>query len=251
MSSVVAGFVGPPGWRDPSPDEFRSVSGIEAVGMTLDLGPFDWSLDRIATTEGQIAQAAAALVDRGATVVGIVGTPFGWAGLGPGERPHDRNERIAASCGTPVVSAVSGVLDWLADLGARRVALAATYYDRDWCERWERFVAHQGFDVANCSSMADLGIVSSPLVATDETHWAPLPDRIEATVTGVLRLGAADAVVVSGAGARTLTCHDRLVAAAGVPVVSSDLGPVPGARADDGAGSRVPASWWPTSEVGS
>lgn len=256
MTTPVAGLVAPPGWQDPSPAEFGAVAGVATVGVALDLGPFDWHLDRIATTEDVVTDAAVAAVARGATAVGIVGTPFGWAGLGAGERPHHRNARIASACGTPVVSAVSGVLDWLDDLGARRVALAATYYDRDWCRRWSRFVTDQGLDVTACSSMADLGIVGGPIDAADETHWAPTPEQIEHTVAGIA--GPADAVVVTGAGARTLSCHERLCAVAGVPVVSSDLGlyralvramSLPTRRASRRE-SPATAAWWPVAEVG-
>lgn len=224
MASQVVGFVGPPGWADPSPAEFEAVTGVAGISAALDLGDFDWNLDRIGATEPLLTDAATELVARGASAIGIVGTPFGWAGLGHGDSPQRRNARIAEECGVPVVSAVSGVLDWLGDLGARRVALAATYYDRDWCERWEHFVAARGFDVTTCASMADLGIVDGPLDTADETYWAPTPGQIEHCVSGVLRDDAADAVVVSGAGARTLACHERLRAIAGVPVVSSDLG---------------------------
>ena len=137
------------------------------------------------------------------------------------------------------------------------VALAATYYDAEWCERWERFVAAAGYAVTSCSSMADLGIVDGPLDAADETHWTPSSGQIEATVLGVLHSAPADAVVVSGAGARTLDRYDRLCDRAGVPVVSVDLalyrsvilslgltsGPV--VRRD----RRLP-SWWPPVGVG-
>ncbi|MGI9645377.1 MAG: hypothetical protein ACR2O6_08730, partial [Ilumatobacteraceae bacterium] len=140
MAPPVAGFVGPPGWHDPSPAEFGSVTGVATIGTTLDLGAFDWSLDRVGSTEPAVASAAVELVDNGATAIGIVGTPFGWAGLDTDERPHRRNERISSRCGVTVVSAVSGVLEWLDELGARRVALAATYYDEDWCYRWHPFV---------------------------------------------------------------------------------------------------------------
>lgn len=224
MASPVVGFVGPPGWDDPSPAEFCSITGVAAIGSSLDLGDFDWSLDRIATTEPAIVEVAVDLVERGATAIGIVGTPFGWAGLDDDERPQCRNDRTARACGVPVVSAASGMLDWLDDLGARRVALAATYYDRDWCDRWERFVKAQGRTVTLCASMADLDIVEGPLGAVDETYWAPTPEQIEQTVVGVLRPAGADAVILSGAGARTVSCHERLATAAGVPVVSADLG---------------------------
>jgi len=252
MASPVVGFVGPPGWNDPSPAEFGSITGVATIGSPLDLGDFDWSLDRIATTEPAIIDVAVGLIGRGATAIGVVGTPFGWAGLDDDERPHRRNGRIATACGVPVVSAVSGMLDWLDDLDARRVALAATYYDRDWCGRWARFVTAQGFTVTNCSSMADLDIVDGPLDAVDETYWAPTAEQIEQTVLGVLGPTGADAVIVSGAGARTNSCHERLCAAAGVPIVSADLGlyrslvrtmGLTAAETDD-------PSWWPVIEVG-
>ena len=223
VSQHIVGFIGPPGWDDPSPDEFAGLAGIPAIGMTLDLGEFDWSLDRIATTEPTLVEAAVGLVERGASVIGIVGTPFGWAGLAPGESPRDRGDRIASECGVAVVTAVAGTLGWLDDLGARSVALAAPYYDAEWCDRWATFVANAGYDVTSCVSMADVGI-AQPLSAADETHWAPTPEQIERTVVGALDARDADAVMMSGAGARTLCCLDRLRNATGRPVVTTDLG---------------------------
>ena len=223
VSQHIVGFIGPPGWDDPSPDEFARLTGVSAIGMTLDLGEFDWSLDRIATTEPTLVEAAVTLAGRGACVIGIVGTPFGWAGLAPRESPRDRSDRIASECGVPVVSAVAGMLGWLDDLGVSAVALAAPYYDAEWCDRWAKFVADAGYGVTSCVSMADVGI-AEPLSAADETHWAPTPEQIERTVIGALCAGDADAVMMSGAGARTLGCLDRLRAATGRPVVTSDLG---------------------------
>ncbi len=223
LSQQLVAFIGPPGWDDPSPGEFAQLTGSSTVGESLDLGEFDWSLDRIAKTERTLVDAATRLVEHGATVAGIVGTPFGWAGLAPNETPRSRNDRVASACGVPVVSAVSGMFDWLDDLSAKTVAIAAPYYEPEWCDRWTTFVAGSGYEITACVSMLDIGIADR-LSASDETHWAPTPEQLERTVVGALRNGRADAVMVSGAGARTLGCIDRLRDTAGVPVVTSDLG---------------------------
>ena len=241
-SSPVGGFIGPPEWVDPSPIEFETLTGVRSIGCTLDPDDFDWSLDRIGACEPELGEAAVALAGQGATVIGIVGTPFGWAGLDSGEQPHDRDRRITEMCGTPAVSAVTGIVDWLRRLDVTRVALAVTYYDDTWRDRWAEFVARAGFSVTRAASMADLRIVEPPLDAADPTHWAPTPEQLEASVSGVLTGTPADAVVVSGAGARTLALDVRLRKVAGVPVIGSDTAlyramcvtarvPLPGIRA--------------------
>ncbi len=223
MSTV--GFIGPPDWDDPSPAEYAALSGHATIGTTLDGTDFGWTLEEIAEFERPLTDAATELVARGADIVAITGTPFGWAGVPDGGRPHDRNERISSACGVPVVSAVSGVIDQLAELGAARLGLAATYYDDVWLREWSALLTRLGFDVAAAASLVGAGLVEGTLSADDPTHWAPTPEMIEANIAAVRTAPdgrLVDAVVVSGAGARTALAAERLETAAGVPVVASD-----------------------------
>ena len=223
MSTV--GFIGPPDWDDPSPAEYAALSGHDTLGSTLDATGFGWTLEEIAGFDGPMTDAAIDLVRDGADVIAITGTPFGWAGVPVGSRPHDRNARISAACGAPVVSAVSGVLDQLEELGAHRLGLAATYYDEVWLHEWSALLERLGFCVDAAASLVGAGVVEGPLSADDTTHWAPTPEMIEANIAAVSATpdgGAVDAVVVSGAAARTAACSEQLRRAAGVPVVASD-----------------------------
>lgn len=216
----VVGFISPPDWDDPSPAEYSRLTGLDTCQISLDGAGLSWQLDEIAEFEPAMVDAGQALVEQGATVLAIVGTPFGWAGLPDGERPHDRNERIATTCGVPVVSAVSGVFDWVGAIGARRLGLAVTYYDEEWIRQWTQLLSDHGYEVVHASSLADIGATDGPLSAGDTTHWAPTPSQIADNVAAVAT--DVDAVIVSGAGSRTLTIADRLNEIAGVPVVASD-----------------------------
>lgn len=85
MTPPVAEFVGPTGWDDPSPDEFPTIARIARI-TTLDLGEIERRPDTIGTTGSADADTAVELAARGASLIGIVGTPFGRAGPTPEER---------------------------------------------------------------------------------------------------------------------------------------------------------------------
>lgn len=237
-SQVTAGFIGCPQWSDPSAADFQELTGIRSIGIPMDIPNFDYALGKMHALEPVLIEAGKGLVAQGATVLGITGAPFCWAGIPVGETTYDRNRRVADACGVPVVSCTSGMLDWLDDLGAKRVALAPTYYTTEWRDGFIDFIGRAGFTITQASTMADLGITIADDAKVDEfveggqtpgqrdqtLFVSPTPEMIEATIAGVLKPGPADAVVVSGSGNRTLRSHRRLCAFAGVPVVAADTG---------------------------
>lgn len=218
---TTVGFISPPNWDDPTPAEYHSISGHRTIAHQLAIGAFNWTLDEIGRCEPDLAAAAVDLVERGADAVATVGIPFGWAGLAADETPHDRNRRITEHCGVPVVSAVSGIVDRLRAHDASTVALAVTYYDHEWKREWAKLLERLGFTVTTVRSLEDLALTSAPLAAADPTYWSPTTDQILANVAAVSS-DSSDAVVISGAGARTLGLADRWNSVTAIPVVAAD-----------------------------
>jgi len=217
----AVGFIAPPGWTDPSPDEFPTVCAdpvrSHAVQLeTPDFDPWIGSPDRM---EPEIAAAATALAKAGCVVAARTGPPFAWAGSLAGARA--RQDRIAAAARIGSVADGLAIVDALQALGARKVALACSYYTAPWVKRWADFVAGAGFEVG-ARTFADQGLWPEP------GH----PDRAERHPTDaetadhvrrmVAEFGHADAVAVMGAGARTLSLIRGLEAEIKRPVIGAD-----------------------------
>ncbi|MDP6582404.1 MAG: hypothetical protein QF681_17260, partial [Vicinamibacterales bacterium] len=154
---VTVGFISPPEWDDPSPEEFRQLSATE-IGVeqaTLAFQNFDWTLGTIAETEPELLRAATHLGTRGCDVVANVGTPFSWAGLRDVVASRERAARLTAASSCPVVMTSTAILAALGALGVRRVGLATTYYSDEWTAGWSKFVRSSGFEVTAARSLTD------------------------------------------------------------------------------------------------
>jgi len=222
--SGAIGFVSPPDWFDPSPDEFRQICGqkIPVQQTILDLPDFDWRMESIARTEPQQIDAAIKLAKAGCSAVAIVGTPFGWAGFADVDGARQRQRRIERASGAHCILAGVAIVDALRAAGVERVALACTYYSDTWRDRFSDYVRRSGFDVVAAQTLSDQGLMP-PHEADSRDYWAPTPDQISASVE---RLGRecphAEAFVITGAGARTHTLTAPLRAATGRFVIGSD-----------------------------
>lgn len=220
----AVGFVSPPDWFDPTPDEFRQICDhkIPVQQTILDLPDFDWRMESIAGTEPQQIDAAVKLAKAGCSAVAIVGTPFGWAGFADVEGARKRQRRIEAASGARCILAGIAIVEALREAGAKRVALACTYYSDTWRDRFSDYVGRSGFDVVAAQTLSDQGLMPHH-EADNREHWAPTPDQISASVE---RLGReypeAEAFVITGAGARTQNLIAPLRAATGRFVIGSD-----------------------------
>ena len=129
---------------------------------------------------------------------------------------HALAREVEAATGVPLVTTAAAIVDALAALGARRVSIATPYHDA--LNAHERaFLAANGIETL---AIAGLGLgangpVDYPLIAQ-----TPL-DRIEAHVRSVFVRGS-DACLITCTDFPTLTLHERLEAALGVPVVTSN-----------------------------
>jgi maleate isomerase len=221
----VAGILSPPCWCDPSPDELRSIcSGPIIVQQTMmPLYRYIFGkLDSIAGTLPEMLQCARMLGDAESDVIAHTGTPFGWAGLKTEAEARARGNMLADAAGVPAVMAGTAIIDGLRALAVEKVAIATPYYDVEWREAWSAIVQSSGFDILQIQSLDQQGLVPSDGNIIDH-GWAMTSEIIvESAVRVAQNAPGAQAVVLTGAGARTLSLTNEIETRKGIPFLASD-----------------------------
>ena len=145
----VAGFMSPPGWLDPSPEEFRTILDGPAIIQQTMMPIYNFVFGKIANIAGTLPEmlyCARQLGSAESDVIAHTGTPFGWAGLGTEREARDRRDlMVDAAGGVPVVMAGLAILDGLRALGAEKLAISTPYYTKEWKEAWSAIVTSGGF----------------------------------------------------------------------------------------------------------
>lgn len=221
IAAPAIGFIAPPGWADPSPEEFPSVCadpvGTRQVQLaTPTFDPWIGSPDRM---EPEITAAATALAGMGCTVAARTGPPFAWAGSVAEARA--RQQRISAAAGIAAIADGLAIIDALQALGARKVALACSYYTDTWSKRWADFVAAAGFE-ASARTFADQGLWPEPGHPDRADRHPTETETADHVRRMVAEFGHCDAVAVMGAGTRTLALIKGLEAEIKRPVIGAD-----------------------------
>jgi len=224
-NTPVAGLMSPPCWLDPSPDEFRSVCADDVIVQQTMMPLYRFvfgRLDAIAGTLPEMLLCARMLGDAGSTAIANTGTPFGWAGLDNETAARERCKMLADAAGVPTVMAGTAIIDGLRALGVEKVAITTPYYDAQWRAAWSAIVGSGGFEILQIQSLDQQGLVPSGGNIMDH-GWAMTPQMIVASAEKIVEdAPGAQAVVITGAGARTLSLTTEIEAKTGVPVLASD-----------------------------
>jgi arylmalonate decarboxylase len=225
-------FLSPPSYFDTSPTEFLSVAPqgtavaqsfipIELPQRTMSTLPLEAIRGAVPALEG----AARTFAQAGADAVGQFGFPYSLAHGGDAVAVQ---RRLSAVAGVPVVMMGAALLEALAALGARRIAVAAGYYtDPAWREMTQVAFAAHGLEVASLEDWVSQGVLDS-VAASDALAWNPdSPEGVRAAqraaVAAARRTPGADAVAVMGGGLRLLGQAAAMEQEAGLPVVSGDV----------------------------
>lgn len=221
----IVGIVTPPGWYDPTPAEFAALCArpVRTQQAIVDVPELDYDdLSCIAGALPEVRRAARLVAMTGARAVAMTGTPFVWAGLADEAAIRARLAGVAEAAGCATVMAGTAIVDALRALRATRIAVLAPYYTPAWRTQTERALAGCGFTVRAVRSADQLGLAASPRSIDD--HAAASGEAIVGE--GLRRLAAeapdVEALVVAGAGARTLALTPSLERELGLPVVASD-----------------------------
>ena len=212
------------GWIDPTAQEILQRHAAEVDLAQTILGPpgFDYSFAQFRAAEPELSRAARLLAGAGCEVIIQVGPAFAYQ---IGETPAGARSlagRLTAECGIPVILNGVAVIDRLEAAGARRVAMACPYYDSAWKDEIRAFLERAGYEVLTMQSLLDQGVYETQ-AQIDARHWA-FPEEELITNVRMTRAAAPDAqaILIGGAGARTLNWISRIQEDLGVPLVSAD-----------------------------
>lgn len=225
----IVGFVTPPKTYDPSASEFPRVvdAPVRTQQAPLPLWDVDYQIPTIAFEMVQSALRATArsLASCGCDVVVQMGTPFAFAGLHTEKEALERQALLEETTRAPVVMNAFAIVDALRVLRARRVALTCTYYDDEWKASWRQFIEACGFDVASAATMTNQGIVQTDDPFQD-IGWSIAPELTRACLMKTKEDAPdVEAIVLTGAGNRTVGRLEELEEATGLPIVAADSAP--------------------------
>jgi len=218
------GLISLPGWDDPTATELSSIILDEITVQKALLADTlaNHSLDSLADSDDALIDAARNLAENGCDIVACVGTTIGWAGQANTNSARLRASRITRKAGVRLVMTGTAIIDMLGLLGAHYPALACTYHPQQWKNAWHHYVFNTGFDVTIAQNFHDAGLASAS--TGPNLLRNPSPDLI---AKAIVRIAAdapkSDAIVVTGAGARTLGQIHELEDRVGMPVLGSDI----------------------------
>ncbi len=218
------GFISPPAWFDPAPAEFLRVvvERVRTQQAPLLLPNFDYRLDHIAQVQSELNLCGQSLAAMGCDIVAQVGTPFAWAGVSDEQEARSRKAALAKAAGVPAVMTGLAIVDGLRALGAQRIALNCTYYERDWRDSLEAFLTACSFEVSHASTLVDQGLVSTQANFADY-GWSMTDQLTRKSILTVAEMASnAEAVVVTGAGTRTLKLLAELETTINRPIIAAD-----------------------------
>ena len=167
---------------------------LEELESDTDIGPILDAVELIRQARADVA----ALADCAGAVVG---------GL---DYERDLVDRVAAKLGGPATSTPRAIAAALQALGARRIVLAAPYFDVV-VERFAEFLAESGIET----------VASKAIAFAAETEIADLGPERWRTIAGEVDRPDADAVVLGGGGIRAAAALDATERDLGKPVVAA------------------------------
>ena len=218
------GFISAPAWFDPAPSEFPTV--VEECVLTqqapLLLPEFDYRLETIATTQNELNLCARSLKAMGCDLIAQVGSPFAWACAQSEAEARYRKEAITSATELPALMTSLAMVDALRELGVNKIAVNCTYYDNVWRDGFSYFMNLCGFDVVHVSSLSDQG-VAGPEIKIEDFGWSMTNELTSNSIAfSAGAASSAEAIVVTGTGARTLDIISELETKIQRPIVAAD-----------------------------
>ena len=224
MEIPTVGFVSAPAWFDPAPAEFPTVvdGPVRTQQSPLLLPDFDYRLASIAGVQSKLDLCAESLAAAGCDMVAQVGSPFAWADAGSESEARRRQEKMAAAAGLPVIMTGLAIVEGLRAMGAKKVAVNCTYYEAVWRDAFAQFLDMCGFEPVHASTLADQGLVETG-ARMEDYGWSMTDDLAQRSILAAAGSAPeAEAIVVTGAGTRTLGILSEMESRTGRPIVAAD-----------------------------
>lgn len=223
-NTPVIGFISAPAWLDPAPCEFPSVviEDVRTQQAPLLLPEFDYRLESIASVQGELNHCARSLQAIGCDLAAQVGSPFAWALASSEAEARRRNGVMDEAATIPCLMTGLAIVDGLRALGANKVAVNCTYYEHDWRDSFASFLRMCGFDTIHVSTLSDQGF-TDPGAKMADYGWSMTPDLTRRSIISVAEASPdSEAIVVTGAGTRTLTILSEMETQIKRPIVAAD-----------------------------
>jgi maleate cis-trans isomerase len=218
------GFISAPAWFDPAPSEFSKVvvEEVSTQQAPLLLPEFDYRLESIASVQNELNLCARSLKAMGCGIIAQVGSPFAWANATSEVEARARNESMVRTANIPVIMTGLAIVDGLRTLGINKVAVNCTYYESDWRDGFSAFLRLCGFNTIHVSTLADQGLIE-PSSKMEDYGWSMTPELASKSIRAVAEASPdAEAIVVTGAGTRTLDILAHMEAQTKRPIIAAD-----------------------------
>lgn len=218
------GFVSAPAWFDPGPSEFPTVveEKVQTQQAPLLLPEFDYRLKSISAVQNELNLCARSLKVMGCNLVAQVGSPFAWACAGSESEARSRNTSMATAGNVSTVMTSLAIVDGLRSLGVKKVAVNCTYYETGWRDGFASFLRMCGFDTIHVSTLSDQGLTEST-AKMEDYGWSMTPELASRSILAVAKASPdAEAIVVTGAGTRTLDILNDMELQTKRPIIAAD-----------------------------
>jgi len=218
------GFVSAPAWFDPAPSEFSHVveEAVRTQQAPLLLPEFDYHLESIASVRNELNLCAQSLKAMGCDLVAQVGSPFAWASAESEAEARKRNESMAKAASIPCVMTGLAIVDGLRSLGINKVAVNCTYYETDWRNKFAAFLRMCDFETIHASTLSDQRLTESH-AKMEDYGWSMTHELTSRSILAVAKASPnAEAIVVTGAGTRTLGILCDLESQINRPIIAAD-----------------------------
>ena len=218
------GFISAPAWFDPGPSEFSKVvvEEVSTQQAPLLLPEFDYRLESIASVQNELNLCARSLKAIGCDLVAQVGSPFAWANATSEAEARSRNKAMMTSAHVPTLMTGLAIVDGLRTLGINKVAVNCTYYESDWRDGFSAFLRLCGFNTIHVSTLTDQGLIE-PAAKMEDYGWSMTPELASKSIRAVAEASPdAEAIVVTGAGTRTLDILAHMEAQTKRPIIAAD-----------------------------
>ncbi len=223
MLSTV-GFISAPAWFDPAVTEFPTVveERVQTQQAPLLLPEFDYRLEGIASVQAELSLCAQSLKAMGCNLVAQVGSPFAWACASSESEARSRSEVMTNSTNIPSIMTGLAIVDGLRSHDVKKIALNCTYYGSDWRDGFANFLSICGFDTIHVSNLSDQGLIAADSKIAN-FGWAMTHELTSKSILAVAEASpSAEAIVVTGAGTRTLKILSDLESEIKRPIVAAD-----------------------------
>ena len=220
---TTIGFVSAPNWFDPAPAEFPNTvtERVKTQQAPLLLSNFDYLLANIAKTLPELTNNAMCLRNMGCDVIAQVGSPFTWAHTPTEKQARERCEAIQNAAQRPVIMTGLSIVDALRAGNIKNIAVNCTYYDAEWSKEFTTFLDNCGFTVMHSSTLTEQGLGS--IESITDFGWNMTDELVKKSIESVARMAPkAEAIVVTGAGARTFNIMTECELTTGRPIIAAD-----------------------------